>query len=138
MPRPARPLYLITEPGNGARGRIFPGHGVLWTLVVLAAAVGVAHAEPTVAARTGPPTGVAIGVELGQPSTVTVRWATGCGARRRRGVGTGTPDGTGLTQIHGGVSVRAGGAGGHLAPRSAAVRRRRRAPLRAPLRSRVE
>ncbi|MBK9032036.1 MAG: hypothetical protein IPL61_12050 [Myxococcales bacterium] len=74
------------------------------TLVVLAAAAGVAHAEPTVAARTGPPTGVAIGVELGQPSTVTVRWATlagklGVGA----GVGTGTLDGTGLT-IRGGVT----------------------------------
>lgn len=69
-------------------------------LVLVAALAGSAAAEPTTAA----PTGLAVGVEVGQPTTATVRFATvdgklGVGV----GVGSGTVDGTGLT-VRGGVT----------------------------------
>jgi|JI10StandDraft_1071094.scaffolds.fasta_scaffold00364_44 hypothetical protein len=69
-------------------------------LGALAALVpAVAAGEPAAAPR-----GLAVGVEVGQPSTVTARFAAldgalGVGA----GVGTGTLDGTGLT-IRGGLT----------------------------------
>lgn len=75
---------------------------VLATLVV----VGTAHADPAVTATTATtaaPTGLAIGVELGQPSTATVHWA-GVDGRLgvSAGIGTGVLDGAGVT-VRGGI-----------------------------------
>ena len=78
-------------------------------LAVLALAPALAAAEPAA------PTGLAVGLEVGQPSTATVRFATldgtlGVGV----GVGTGTLEGRGLT-VRGGATfapvVLAAGAG---------------------------
>lgn len=73
-------------------------------LALLALAPTLAVAEPAAPAAPAAPAGLAVGVEVGQPSTATVRFAAlagklGVGA----GVGTGTLDGTGLT-VRGGLT----------------------------------
>jgi len=78
--------------------------GVLATAPArLAAAKTPAHDEVT--QRRGPPSGLAIGVEVGEPSAVTLRYALGGGRFGVQvGVGSGVVGGTGLA-VHGDLTV---------------------------------
>lgn len=69
----------------------------LIVLAALGAASGPAHAEPASSPRSLP-AGLAVGAELGEPSSATVRFATGAGKLGVvAAVGTGTVSGPGLS-----------------------------------------
>lgn len=65
-----------------------------------------AAAEPTVAARApGPPVGLSLGVEVGEPTSVTARYEVSpLGLAISAGVGSGVRDGHGL-QLHGDLTI---------------------------------